>query len=57
MPRYAVFEHDGTVAELKGFELKRRGELRLVQMLQQDVFSAGSPSAGTPGWRRPRVRE
>ena len=27
--RYAVFNHDGTLAELKGFEIKRRGELKL----------------------------
>lgn len=25
--RYAVFSHSGKLVELKGFELKRRGEL------------------------------
>ena len=25
--RYAVFNFDGSLAELKGFELKRRGEV------------------------------
>ena len=29
--RYAVFNEDGTLAELKGFELKRRGELKLIK--------------------------
>lgn len=29
--RYAVFEEDGSIAELKGFELKRRGELQLIK--------------------------
>ncbi|KAI9083799.1 hypothetical protein K1719_034267 [Acacia pycnantha] len=32
--RYAVFNHDGTLAELKGFEIKRRGELKLIIVLQ-----------------------
>lgn len=36
--RYAVFNHDGSLAELKGFELKRRGELRLIQNFQSDIF-------------------
>eukprot|EP00930_Biecheleria_cincta_P017416 TRINITY_DN1385_c0_g1_i1.p1 TRINITY_DN1385_c0_g1~~TRINITY_DN1385_c0_g1_i1.p1 ORF type:complete len:2608 (-),score=472.89 TRINITY_DN1385_c0_g1_i1:198-7172(-) len=36
--RYAVYEFDGSLAELKGFELKRRGELRLIQVFQQEVF-------------------
>lgn len=30
--RYAVFNFDGSLAELKGFELKRRGELQLVKV-------------------------
>ncbi|CAI5468278.1 unnamed protein product [Closterium sp. Yama58-4] len=29
--RYAVFNLDGSLAELKGFELKRRGELKLIK--------------------------
>jgi len=36
--RYCVFEHDGSIAELKGFEVKRRGELRLIQVFQTEVF-------------------
>lgn len=32
--RYAVFNHDGSLAELKGFEIKRRGELKLVKVFQ-----------------------
>ena len=35
--RYAVFEHDGTLAELKGFELKRRGELEVIKAFQEQV--------------------
>lgn len=36
--RYAVFNPDGRMAELKGFELKRRGELMLVKDFQAQVF-------------------
>ena len=36
--RYAVFNFDGSLAELKGFELKRRGELELVKTFQSQVF-------------------
>ena len=36
--RYAVFNFDGSLAELKGFELKRRGELQLVKNFQSEVF-------------------
>ncbi|KAK4556442.1 DNA polymerase epsilon catalytic subunit [Recurvomyces mirabilis] len=36
--RYAVFNHDGTLAELKGFEIKRRGELKLIKIFQQQIF-------------------
>lgn len=36
--RYAVFNFDGSLAELKGFELKRRGELELVKRFQSQVF-------------------
>lgn len=36
--RYAVFNHDGTLAELKGFEVKRRGELKLIKVFQTQVF-------------------
>ncbi|KAF7120543.1 hypothetical protein RHSIM_Rhsim13G0107600 [Rhododendron simsii] len=33
--RYAVFNDDGTLAELKGFEIKRRGELKLIKVFQE----------------------
>ncbi|OAR00754.1 hypothetical protein LLEC1_05733 [Akanthomyces lecanii] len=36
--RYAVFNDDGSLAELKGFELKRRGELKLIKIFQQQIF-------------------
>ncbi|GJP47493.1 hypothetical protein CLOM_g6680 [Closterium sp. NIES-68] len=36
--RYAVFNLDGSLAELKGFELKRRGELKLIKVFQSEVF-------------------
>ncbi|XP_020701921.2 DNA polymerase epsilon catalytic subunit A isoform X1 [Dendrobium catenatum] len=36
--RYAVFNHDGSLAELKGFEIKRRGELKLIKVFQAEVF-------------------
>ncbi|XP_065339696.1 DNA polymerase epsilon catalytic subunit 1 [Cloeon dipterum] len=38
--RYAVFNDDGSLAELKGFEVKRRGELRLIKVFQSAVFEA-----------------
>lgn len=37
--RYAVFEEDGSLAELKGFEVKRRGELQLIKDFQKQIFS------------------
>ncbi|CAO3595323.1 unnamed protein product [Absidia cylindrospora] len=36
--RYAVFNEDGSLAELKGFEVKRRGELKLIKIFQSDLF-------------------
>lgn len=36
--RYAVFNHDGSLAELKGFEVKRRGELKLIKTFQSSIF-------------------
>ena len=36
--RYSVFNFDGSLAELKGFELKRRGELELIMTFQSQVF-------------------
>ncbi|XP_014238604.1 DNA polymerase epsilon catalytic subunit A [Trichogramma pretiosum] len=38
--RYAVFNFDGSLAELKGFEVKRRGELRLIKLFQSNVFES-----------------
>ncbi|XP_051120943.1 DNA polymerase epsilon catalytic subunit A-like [Andrographis paniculata] len=37
--RYAVFNDDGTLAELKGFEIKRRGELKLIKVFQAELFN------------------
>jgi DNA polymerase epsilon subunit 1 len=36
--RYAVFNEDGSLAELKGFEVKRRGELQLIKIFQSTIF-------------------
>ncbi|EEB07800.2 DNA polymerase epsilon catalytic subunit A Pol2 [Schizosaccharomyces japonicus yFS275] len=36
--RYAVFNFDGSLAELKGFEIKRRGELKLIKTFQAQIF-------------------
>ncbi|KAJ3080643.1 DNA polymerase epsilon catalytic subunit, partial [Quaeritorhiza haematococci] len=36
--RYAVFNDDGSLAELKGFEVKRRGELKLIKIFQEEIF-------------------
>lgn len=30
--KYAVYDHNGRMCELKGFELKRRGELEIVKI-------------------------
>lgn len=38
--RYAVFNFDRSLAELKGFEVKRRGELQLIKIFQSSVFEA-----------------
>ena len=40
------FEEDGSLAELKGFELKRRGELKLIKVFQEQVFKDGPFLAG-----------
>lgn len=50
--RYAVFNHDGSLAELKGFEVKRRGELKLIKNFQAQIFKfflEGSTLAETYG--------
>ena len=36
--KYCVYNFDGSIAEMKGFELKRRGELELVKAFQSEVF-------------------
>ena len=36
--RYAVFNMAGKMTELKGFELKRRGELKLIKVFQEEIF-------------------
>lgn len=36
--RYAVFDHKNRMTEMKGFELKRRGELQIVKIFQSEVF-------------------
>lgn len=36
--RYAVFNEDGSLAELKGFEVKHRGELQLIKIFQTSIF-------------------
>ena len=38
--RYCVFHMDGSIAELKGFEVKRNGELQLIKIFQTSVFDA-----------------
>lgn len=36
--RYAIINDDNTIAELKGFEIKRRGELEIIKKLQEELF-------------------
>lgn len=36
--RYAVFHDSGKLAELKGFEIKRRGELKMIKLFQSQLF-------------------
>jgi DNA polymerase epsilon subunit 1 len=40
--KYAVFNEDGSIAELKGFELKRRGELEIIKEFQSEIFEKGA---------------
>jgi DNA polymerase epsilon subunit 1 len=37
--RYAVFDHKGKLSEVKGFEIKRRGELKIIKIFQSEIFS------------------
>lgn len=30
--RYVVYNHNGSIAECKGFEIKRRGELKILKI-------------------------
>lgn len=36
--RYAIYNLNGTIAEIKGFEIKRRGELKLLKIFQTQIF-------------------
>ncbi|PHJ19863.1 dna polymerase family b protein, partial [Cystoisospora suis] len=36
--RYVIYGMDGSISELKGFELKRRGELQFIKLFQTEVF-------------------
>eukprot|EP01022_Parablepharisma_sp_SALTPOND_P011850 TRINITY_DN1509_c0_g2_i1.p1 TRINITY_DN1509_c0_g2~~TRINITY_DN1509_c0_g2_i1.p1 ORF type:complete len:2157 (+),score=297.67 TRINITY_DN1509_c0_g2_i1:3876-10346(+) len=36
--KYAVFNKNGKLQELKGFEVKRRGELNIIKIFQSEVF-------------------
>ncbi|KAL4468704.1 hypothetical protein ABPG74_005207 [Tetrahymena malaccensis] len=37
--RYVVFNKSGKLTELKGFEIKRRGELNIIKIFQSEIFS------------------
>jgi DNA polymerase epsilon subunit 1 len=37
--RYAVFDMKGKLSEVKGFEIKRRGELKIIKIFQSEIFS------------------
>ena len=51
--RYAVFNHDKSLAELKGFELKRRGELKLIKVFQSQVCAQAAQAV----WVRVHCRD
>lgn len=36
--RYAIFDKKGKLCEVKGFEIKRRGELKIIKIFQQEIF-------------------
>ena len=36
--RYVVMDHDDQITELKGFEIKRRGELKIIKTYQEIIF-------------------
>lgn len=37
--RYCVFDFKGKITEIKGFEIKRRGELGIVKNFQEEIFT------------------
>ncbi|KAM0677458.1 DNA polymerase epsilon catalytic subunit [Binucleata daphniae] len=37
--KYLVINQEGKISELKGFEFKRRGELKIVKKFQEDIFA------------------
>ena len=47
--RYAVFNFDGSLAELKGFEVKRRGELQIIKIFQVDTSASQPLLRGSKG--------
>jgi len=47
--RYAVYERDGSLAELKGFEIKRRGELEIIKQFQGEIFKTFLKGEGLQG--------
>jgi DNA polymerase epsilon subunit 1 len=38
--KYVVYALDGSISELKGFEIKRRGELEIVKIFQEQAFNS-----------------
>jgi DNA polymerase epsilon subunit 1 len=36
--RYCVFDFKNKITEIKGFEIKRRGELGIVKAFQEEIF-------------------
>jgi DNA polymerase epsilon subunit 1 len=36
--RYVVFNFEGKITEIKGFEIKRRGELGIIKVFQSEIF-------------------
>jgi hypothetical protein len=53
--RYAVFNDNGTLAELKGFEVKRRGELKLIKIFQVASSTCCQQNHPRPGLTRQRL--
>lgn len=36
--RYVVFDLKNRLSEVKGFEIKRRGELKIIKIFQKEIF-------------------